>query len=44
MIKVQQDKRIRQIETDLIIKIRTGILTRREAAQILDKRLKSIGY
>ena len=44
MIKVQNDKRIVQRETDLLIKIRAGILTRREAAKILDTFLKSIGY
>ncbi len=44
MIKAQKDKRITQRETDLIIKIRAGILTKREAAAIMDVFLRKIGY
>ena len=44
MIKAQKDKRIVQRETDLIIKIRAGILTKRQAAVIMDTFLKKIGY
>lgn len=43
-MKVYNDKRIIQRETDLIIKIRAGILTWAEAIEIMDKFLKKLGY
>lgn len=44
MNKAQKDKRIRQRETDLIFKVRAGILTWKEAGKIQDDFLKKIGY
>ena len=45
MIKViDNDKRITQRETDLIYKVRAGILTWDEAIKIMDEFLKKLGY
>ena len=44
MIKVIKDKRITQRETDLILKVRSGILTWDEAIKIMDDYLKKLGY
>ena len=44
MIKTQKDKRIIQRETDLIFKVRAGLLTWDEAIKIMDDFLKKIGY
>ena len=44
MAKVIKDKRITQRETNLIYKVRAGILTWDEAIRIMDKFLKKLGY
>lgn len=44
MIKARKDKRIRQRETDLTLKVKAGILTWREAGKIMDSFLQKIGY
>ena len=45
MIKViDNDKRVTQRETDLIYKVRAGILTWNEAIKIMDEFLKKLGY
>ena len=44
MIKVVNDKRVTQRETDLIYKVRAGILTWDEAIKIMDEFLKKLGY
>ena len=44
MIKVIKDKRITQQETNLIYKVRAGILTWDEAIKIMDEFLKKLGY
>ena len=44
MIKAIKDKRIIQRETDLIYKVRSGILTWNEAIKIMDEFLKKLGY
>ena len=44
MIKAQKDKRIRQRETGLILKVRAGLLTWREAGKIMERFLRKIGY
>ena len=44
MIKVINDKRITQRETDLILKVRSSVLTWDEAVKIMDDFLKKLGY
>lgn len=44
MIFGQKDKRIRQRETDLILKVKAGLLTWGEAGKIMERFLRKIGY